>query len=63
MIRNDNPDKGTETNTKQIKNSYCRIRNDNPDKGTETKAIAANSVEIIRKIRNDNPDKGTETKI
>ena len=37
MIRNDNPDKGTET-ISDIQNwsSFREIRNDNPDKGTET---------------------------
>ena len=36
-IRNDNPDKGTETDYILQEVSYTlRIRNDNPDKGTET---------------------------
>ena len=38
MIRNDNPDKGTETSVvKTHRTKTCKIRNDNPDKGTETK--------------------------
>ena len=38
IIRNDNPDKGTETfKTVVIYScSELKIRNDNPDKGTET---------------------------
>ena len=37
MIRNDNPDKGTETRAIQlIPFEIIMIRNDNPDKGTET---------------------------
>ena len=37
IIRNDNPDKGTETVQNSIvKEILRRIRNDNPDKGTET---------------------------
>ena len=37
MIRNDNPDKGTEIPSTRT-DAYCKlsIRNDNPDKGTET---------------------------
>ena len=37
-IRNDNPDKGTETikNLASKKHRRHMIRNDNPDKGTET---------------------------
>ena len=61
-IRNDNPDKGTETLLLPVLLCFCSlIRNDNPDKGTETNALQP----IIRpssSIRNDNPDKGTETK-
>ena len=37
LFRNNNPDKGTETRTKQV--FYCLrvlFRNNNPDKGTET---------------------------
>ena len=37
MIRNDNPDKGTETlMVYMVSTDYTVIRNDNPDKGTET---------------------------
>ena len=38
LIRNDNPDKGTETGVVDyiLKVGYKKIRNDNPDKGTET---------------------------
>ena len=38
-IRNDNPDKGTETSlaVKEHTIYIIVIRNDNPDKGTETK--------------------------
>ena len=36
-IRNDNPDKGTETiNLLKCQCQLLSIRNDNPDKGTET---------------------------
>ena len=37
-IRNDNPDKGTETDLsgRFIADFTIEIRNDNPDKGTET---------------------------
>ena len=37
VIRNDNPDKGTETQEYLLlKATNLLIRNDNPDKGTET---------------------------
>ena len=37
LIRNDNPDKGTETiSLVAFIDTYVKIRNDNPDKGTET---------------------------
>ena len=37
LIRNDNPDKGTETVMgSPIEAQEYMIRNDNPDKGTET---------------------------
>ena len=38
VIRNDNPDKGTETNYSEpvTADVSSQIRNDNPDKGTET---------------------------
>ena len=40
-IRNDNPDKGTETLGKGfLREVAAEIRNDNPDKGTETIAVA-----------------------
>ena len=37
MIRNDNPDKGTEINptAENMVQVFGLIRNDNPDKGTE----------------------------
>ena len=36
-FRNDNPDKGTETDSELAKANLRRtFRNDNPDKGTET---------------------------
>ena len=37
-IRNDNPDKGTETSPPpdRVNITFLMIRNDNPDKGTET---------------------------
>ena len=34
-IRNDNPDKGTEAISSDVRNGKYLIRNDNPDKGTE----------------------------
>ena len=62
-IRNDNPDKGTETGKHScVRPFQTAIRNDNPDKGTET--ISGFSANILCSflIRNDNPDKGTETR-
>ena len=39
-IRNDNPDKGTETLPNPLSGTHKNmIRNDNPDKGTETNYI------------------------
>ena len=61
-FRNNNPDKGTETQlysgvlTKYVEASF---RNNNPDKGTETKNLQCTF--FLRKFRNNNPDKGTET--
>ena len=62
MIRNDNPDKGTETvHSKQDLTLLVNgIRNDNPDKGTETPGDLSKAF-VALMIRNDNPDKGTET--
>ena len=60
MIRNDNPDKGTETLLWLSLSCGWYIRNDNPDKGTETDTPPyLYFVQLT--IRNDNPDKGTET--
>ena len=60
-IRNDNPDKGTETREKgkRREKGKKKIRNDNPDKGTETLFFSPTILSLT--IRNDNPDKGTET--
>ena len=61
MIRNDNPDKGTEIimdSIQQIQDGT--IRNDNPDKGTEIYGIRTYVSKHNHMIRNDNPDKGTE---
>ena len=62
MIRNDNPDKGTETIpvSHAPKLSKIQIRNDNPDKGTETQDRNL-ALLLIYEIRNATPDKGTET--
>ena len=60
MIRNDNPDKGTETKLNLRLQSANQIRNDSPDKGTETKHLEL-ALSYCDTIRNDNPDKGTET--
>ena len=62
VIRNDNPDKGTETDIlpDNAIEGY-KIRNDNPDKGTETRNLWQYNHYICEMIRNDNPDKGTET--
>ena len=49
MIRNDNPDKGTETYSYYLLRAVSSmIRNDNPDKGTETNMclIASKSISI-----------------
>ena len=62
LIRNDNPDKGTETVSliSLMHGCLLLIRNDNPDKGTET--LPAPFILVLTTlIRNDNPDKGTET--
>ena len=62
MIRNDNPDKGTETFACSLIILQIKpvIRNDNPDKGTETFVLHYKH-SVTYEIRNDNPDKGTET--
>ena len=62
MIRNDNPDKGTETLQLAFPAVFLsrQIRNDNPDKVTETTTFRNNRMPMYW-IRNDNPDKGTET--
>ena len=61
LIRNDNPDKGTETQGYFFSSDFRHsIRNDNPDKGTET-LKSPDSFALEYQIRNDNPDKGTET--
>ena len=61
-IRNDNPDKGTETKSVALLPLLkMPIRNDNPDKGTETYALCSGKGKTRSTIRNDNPDKGTET--
>ena len=61
LIRNDNPDKGTETLLEVLcADVQVSIRNDNPDKGTETTGTIA-MLGLSSLIRNDNPDKGTET--
>ena len=46
-IRNDNPDKGTETRPWQRDGGRAAIRNDNPDKGTETER---NLTDVIRHV-------------
>ena len=57
-IRNDNPDKGTETPTGLLYSfSSIPIRNDNPDKGTETagqgnaRVLPLKRLEMITPIR------------
>ena len=64
-IKNDNPDKGTETLVKKVSDSPTdgEIKNDNPDKGTETVCELNNTPLKSISIKNDNPDKGTETSI
>ena len=57
LIRNDNPDKGTETSNPKIVPYFpTKIRNDNPDKGTETVVLPNNmltpsGLEMITPIR------------
>ena len=47
-IRNDNPDKGTETvYLIYITKLFTAIRNDNPDKGTETIIKSATNILLI----------------
>ncbi len=64
VIRNDNPDKGTETGLcDSFTYRFSVIRNDNPDKVTETFHLRLCIRYHLKQIRNDNPDKGTETDI
>ena len=62
MVRNDNPDKGTEAMCSWLWRFLCKqlIRNDNPDKGTEAVLKTYYLQALLQVIRNDNPDKGTE---
>ena len=63
LIRNDNPDKGTETDCKgswSIVLAALRLEMITPIRGR--KPIDADGLfNTTSKIRNDNPDKGTET--
>ena len=50
MIRNDNPDKGTETFSTSfiVATLPNMIRNDNPDKGTETTSLHFRLLSYVR---------------
>ena len=62
-IRNDTPDKGTETlTTGIILNPVVRLEMITPIRGRKP-ATAALQYIAYSSIRNDNPDKGTETSI
>ena len=62
-LKDDNPDKGTETNSNFDKTNevdYALLKDDNPDKGTET--IRSHMLmQHPFQLKDDNPDKGTET--
>ena len=64
-LKDDNPDKGTETRMINLKLSpSILLKDDNPDKGTETfLSISDLKVENFSPLKDDNPDKGTETYI
>ena len=61
QIRNDNPDKGTETTlSKNLRKSNSWLEMITPIRGRKP-IIARLSLTSEYLIRNDNPDKGTET--
>ena len=61
-LKDDNPDKGTETVDLRLSyEAYSRLKDDNPDKGTETVSLMLYSIKTLYKLKDDNPDKGTET--
>ena len=61
MLKDDNPDKGTETMNKCnfLTDMGNKLKDDNPDKGTETQVGVGSSLYLS--LKDDNPDKGTET--
>ena len=61
MIRNDNPDKGTETlSMSYLEGLYNRLEMITPIRGRK-QVFACGDPGQLPPIRNDNPDKGTET--
>ena len=63
-IRNDNPDKGTETRSSFFipSFSYLRLEMITPIRGRKQISTVLEDVNSPIRIRNDNPDKGTETR-
>ena len=62
-IRNDNPDKGTETVRPLKCQPFCiPIRNDNPDKGTETICTWSFFLCVIQKLEMITPIRGRKHK-
>ena len=62
-LKDDNPDKGTETLSYWVIHIFglsYPLKDDNPDKGTETN-IQTMKFLYIELLKDDNPDKGTET--
>ena len=61
VLKDDNPDKGTETSfVGYAPQNQASLKDDNPDKGTETDALTRMHA-LISLLKDDNPDKGTET--
>ena len=56
-MKDDNPDKGTET----YEDKLDGLKDDNPDKGTETGKLTSFMSSLMSELKDDNPDKGTET--
>ena len=62
-LKDDNPDKGTETQTLAPwwRDTFCKLKDDNPDKGTETTRWRQRNHLLFFLLKDDNPDQGTET--
>ena len=60
-MKDDNPDKGTETYEDKLDGFKDELKDDNPDKGTETGKLTSFMSSLMSELKDDNPDKGTET--